>query len=86
MENKEVLEVIEGTVEGVVFQNEQTGYIVLEIDVAGSLVTAVGELGEVYEGESVRLTGKFVSHQTYGTQFKAEFCERSLPSGAKHPE
>ncbi|MBQ1263432.1 MAG: AAA family ATPase, partial [Oscillospiraceae bacterium] len=82
MENKEVLEVIEGTVEGVVFQNEQTGYIVLEIDVAGSLVTAVGELGEVYEGESVRLTGKFVSHQTYGTQFKAEFCERSLPSGA----
>ncbi len=82
MENKEVLEVIEGTVEGVVFQNEQTGYIVLEIDVAGTLVTAVGELGEVFEGESVRLTGKFVSHQTYGTQFRAQLCERSLPSGA----
>ena len=54
MENKEVLEVIEGTVEGVVFQNEQTGYIVLEIDVAGSLVTAVGELGEVYARTSTR--------------------------------
>ncbi|MBQ7799091.1 MAG: ATP-dependent RecD-like DNA helicase [Oscillospiraceae bacterium] len=82
MENVNDLEIIEGTVEGVVFQNEQTGYIVLEIDVKGSLVTAVGELGEVYEGEQVRLTGKFVSHQTYGTQFKAQLCERSLPSGA----
>ena len=81
MENKE-LEIIEGVVENIVFQNEDTGYIVLEIDVAGSLVTAVGELGEIYEGERLRLSGNFVSHQTYGTQFKASFCERSLPRGA----
>lgn len=81
MENKE-LEIIEGVVENIVFQNEDTGYIVLEIDVAGSLVTAVGELGEIYEGERLRLSGNFVSHQTYGTQFKASFCERSLPKGA----
>jgi len=81
LENKE-LEIIEGVVENIVFQNDQTGYIVLEIDVAGSLVTAVGELGEIYEGEKLRLSGNFVSHQTYGTQFKATFCERSLPRGA----
>jgi len=82
LENKETLEVIEGTVENIVFQNEQTGYNVLEIDVAGTLVTAVGELGEVYEGEQVRLSGNFTAHQTYGTQFRAAFCERSLPRGA----
>ena len=82
MEQKQVLEVIEGVVENIVYQNDQTGYNVLEIDVAGTLVTAVGELGEVYEGEKVRLSGNFTSHQTYGTQFRAVFCERSLPSGA----
>lgn len=81
MENKEAYEVIEGTVENVVFQSDQTGYIVIEVEVGGSLVTAVGELGEIYEGETVRLTGNFVSHQTYGTQFKAAICERSLPKG-----
>jgi len=82
LENKDNLEIIEGTVENIVFQNEQTGYIVIEIDVAGVLVTAVGELGEVYEGEQIRLTGAFTSHQTYGTQFRATFCEKSLPKGA----
>ncbi len=82
MDNKDALEIIEGIVENIVFQSDQTGYVVLEVDVAGSLVTCVGELGEVYEGERVRLSGNFTAHQTYGTQFKASFCERSLPSGA----
>ena len=82
MEDNKALEVLEGTVENIVYQNDQTGYVVLEIDVAGSLVTAVGELGEIYEGERVRLSGNFTAHQTYGTQFRATFCERSLPSGA----
>ena len=82
MENKEVLEILEGTVENIVYQNDQTGYVVLEIDVNGSLVTAVGELGEIYEGEMVRLSGQFTTHPSYGTQFRAAFCERSLPKGA----
>ena len=82
MENKAPLEVLEGTVEHIVFHSEQTGYVVLEMDVGGSLVTAVGELGEIYEGERVRLSGAFTAHQTYGTQFRASLCERSLPRGA----
>ena len=82
MENKEVVEILEGTVENIVYQNDQTGYVVLEIDVNGSLVTAVGELGEIYEGEMVRLSGQFTTHPSYGTQFRAAFCERSLPKGA----
>ena len=82
MEENKTLEVIEGIVENVVYKNDQSGYIVLEIDAMGSLVTAVGELGEVFEGEKVRLSGNFIAHQTYGTQFRASLCERSLPSGA----
>lgn len=81
MENNE-FEIIEGTVEEIVFQNDQTGYNVLEVETNEGLLTVVGELGRVYEGERLKLSGKFVSHQTYGTQFKAEFCERSLPEDA----
>ncbi len=82
MENNQNYEVLEGSVEAIVFQSEETGYTVIEIESGGALVTAVGELGEVYEGETVKLTGNFTTHATYGTQFKAVFCERSLPSGA----
>lgn len=82
MENNTEYEVLEGSVENIVFQSKETGYNVLELDVNGTLVTAVGELGEIFEGETLRLSGNFVSHTTYGTQFRAVFCERSLPSGA----
>lgn len=80
MENSQY-EVIQGSIEAIVFQNKQTGYVVMELDVSGTLVTAVGELGDVFEGESVKLTGNFTSHPTYGTQFRATLCERSLPQG-----
>lgn len=73
---------ISGTVEGVVFFNEENGYIVLDLDVKGELITAVGCMGDVREGESVTLYGEFVNSQKYGRQFKAEIFERALPQTA----
>ena len=46
------LERIEGTVENVIFRNKETGYAVLEIESDGELITAVGELSGLYEGEA----------------------------------
>ena len=48
------------------------------------LVTATGEFGDAEEGERLRLTGSFVTHPTYGLQFRAETCERMLPNTAEH--
>lgn len=70
---------IEGTVENVLFLNENNGYIVLDLDAGGELITVVGELGEIEVGEGLILEGKYVTHHKFGTQFRAEYCERKLP-------
>lgn len=68
-----------GTVEGIVFYNEENGYVVLDMDCNNELVTAVGLLGDVHEGEELTLWGDYVNSPKYGRQFKAEVFERSLP-------
>lgn len=73
---------IEGTVENVLFRNESNGYTVIEIDAGNDLVTVVGELGDVETGEKLLLEGNYVNHSRFGTQFKAEYCERTLPNTA----
>ena len=71
-----------GTVEHVVYSSEDTGYTVLELDNDGEMITVVGTLPAVAHGEELILTGRFTMHATYGQQFKAELCERTLPATA----
>lgn len=71
---------IEGTVEDVLFCNEQNGYIILDLNTGSDYVTVVGELGNIEEGEELRLTGKYTVHPKFGSQFRAELCERKLPA------
>ncbi|MCR5806765.1 MAG: ATP-dependent RecD-like DNA helicase [Oscillospiraceae bacterium] len=71
---------IEGTVDEVVFCNEENGYIVLYLDCDGDLETVTGELGVIEEGEELKLGGKFVDHPRFGRQFRAATCERMLPA------
>ena len=47
---KENLVELSGTVETVVYKNEESGFAVLELDHDGELVTVVGELASVGEG------------------------------------
>ena len=68
-----------GTVEDVVFYNEDNGYIVLDMNINDQLVTAVGLLGDVHEGEELTLYGDYINSPKYGRQFKAEVFERALP-------
>ena len=61
-----------GTVEDVVFYNEDNGYIVVDLDCGGELVTVVGNLGDVREGESLTLLGEYINSPKYGRQFRVE--------------
>jgi len=70
---------IEGIVEEVRYINHTNGYVVLDLNCNDELVTAVGELGEIENGESLILEGFFTTHKIFGEQFKAEYCERKLP-------
>ena len=60
---------IEGTVENVVFQNEENGYTVLSLLTdQGEVVTVVGCIPFAAAGESMTVTGVWVNHPTYGVQ------------------
>lgn len=69
-------------VEDVLFRNEDNGYVVFDLDAGGELITAVGELGDIEEGEKLKLEGNYVTHAKFGMQFQAEYCERMLPGTA----
>ena len=73
---------IEGSVEHVLFRNESNGYLVLELNASGTLVTVTGEIGEADEGEILSLWGNYTVHPRYGEQFQAEACEHKLPSSS----
>ncbi len=48
---------LEGTVETVVFRNEDTGFTVIELDYGSQLLTVVGVMSGIHEGERVSLLG-----------------------------
>lgn len=73
---------IEGSVDKVLFKNIENGYIVLDLDMGNALATVVGNLGNIDEGEELRLTGEYITHPKFGVQFKAQLCERKLPETA----
>lgn len=70
---------LEGSVDCIVYKNEENGFAVLTLDAGGEPVTVVGELGNVEEGEELKLTGEYINHRKFGMQFKAHLCERALP-------
>ncbi len=77
---------IEGSVENILFKNEANGYIVLDLDAGGELITVTGVLGDIEEGEVLILEGNYITSGKYGTQFRAEYCERKLPENAVNIE
>lgn len=62
---------LEGTVDRVIFANEESGWSVLRLEIRGrEPVTAVGNLLGVQLGENLRLTGEWVRDRKYGQQFR----------------
>lgn len=75
---------IQGTVEAVIYQNAENGYTVLKLDAGeGGGVTVVGCLPGVAPGEGLSVSGAWVRHASYGEQFKAETVERRMPAGRR---
>lgn len=71
---------LEGAVENIVYRNEQNGYTVLEIADGEDLITAVGIMPQASVGDTVNLTGFFITHKTYGKQFSVSVCEICRPT------
>ena len=79
--DKEGLLSIEGSVEKIIYQNEENGYTVCEIFTpSDELFTLVGNMPYLSEGETISALGNWVNHATFGKQFKVEFYEKQLPA------
>ena len=81
MEENNLLQIV-GSVERIVYRNEDNGYTVLEIDVDGEEFTAVGVMPQITAGDRARMLGSFTEHKSYGLQFSAQTCEVERPTGA----
>jgi len=77
------LEILQGVIGAVVYQNYENGYSVLRMTCdSGATVTVVGTIPLPVVGERLMVTGKWSAHQSYGKQFEAEFLERLMPQSA----
>lgn len=80
---------LRGTLERVVFHNEENGYTVLRMRVQSKAdpVTVVGSMYAPQPGVGLTVTGVWVNDNRFGRQFKMESFETLLPAtleGIKH--
>ncbi|MBR2615693.1 MAG: ATP-dependent RecD-like DNA helicase [Clostridia bacterium] len=80
MTDRDDLVTLEGEIEDVVFQSDESGYTVCSIEWEREPVTLVGILPGIMVGDAVRVMGQWVNHPTYGKQFKVNYFEKSMPA------
>jgi len=76
------VEHLEGTVENIIFQNTDNGFVVFKIKPSNenSPVAAVGSMLTPLVGEQLELTGEWVEHARFGRQFKVANYKKVAPS------
>ena len=85
--------ILKGYLEHFLYRNEDNGYTVFNLAMEKEDVICVGSFKSIEQGETLELTGEFITHNVYGEQFKVEdyrivppedrvAMERYLGSGA----
>ncbi len=73
------METIKGYINHIIFYNEENGYTVLNFITDGEELTCVGTLHGASPGQPLLLTGEYISHPTYGDQFRIEKSQETEP-------
>ena len=68
-----------GEVKEIIYQNEINSYTVAEFETETEETVIVGYLPFINVGDTLKLTGKIVTHQDYGEQFKVDTFEKMMP-------
>lgn len=76
----------EGTVEEVVFRNEENGWTVITLKAGKEHISAVGTMGDVIVGERAKIEGEWSEHSEYGMQLRVTSCELMPPDSKKGME
>lgn len=64
------MEIVNGYVEHIIFQNSDNGYTVMNLMTEGEEVICVGSAKGLTQGENIAAQGEYVEHPVYGKQFK----------------
>ena len=80
------MEKVSGYVEHIIYRNTENGYTVFELIADGEEITCVGSFQAIDEGEGLELSGGYVEHAVYGSQFKVESYEETLPEDEQSME
>lgn len=72
-----------GTVKEIVYQNEDNTYVVAKLDSDGELLTVVGFIPYIFQGQILNIKGNKIIHPTFGSQIKIETAEEIQPSTKK---
>lgn len=84
------LETVTGSVESIVFRNDETGYTVCSVKTQGdgdrqydAVVTVVGSCAAIWEGEEIHAEGEWVHHPSHGQQFQAKTITCITPTSTE---
>ena len=73
---------ISGSIEAVIYRNDDNGYAICDMgtDEGDEMITIVGTLPMIAEGDCVAVWGRWIHNPKYGDQFRVEQYERELPA------
>lgn len=68
-----------GTVKDIVYQSDETGYVVAHLKHDEGVLTFTGNIPWIFEGQLLVLQGEMVNHPTFGSQLKVESALEIVP-------
>jgi len=80
---------VTGTVESIVFRNDESGYTVCTIRTPAKrgmredFLTIVGSCAAIWEGEELHAEGSWIRHPSHGRQFQAETITCIAPTSTE---
>ncbi|NLB21690.1 MAG: ATP-dependent RecD-like DNA helicase [Clostridium sp.] len=68
-----------GTVKDIIFQNEESGYVIGRLQHDEGILTFTGTIPWIFEGQLLVMQGQMIKHPTFGNQLKVDRSEEMVP-------
>ena len=73
------MESLRGVIVDIIFQNEESGFKICELETEDDVVVCKGVLPFLQIGEHISALGSWVHHEIYGEQFSVYSFEKEIP-------
>lgn len=72
--------ILEGTVDNIIFRNDDNGYTVLLLNTSKAVFTIVGNIEHIEKGENLKVDVSEYNNEIYGKQYKINSYEIVMPT------